>query len=533
LGRESLRARREQNPEERLMSVTTKHVLIVGTGFAGLGMGIRLKQAGFHDFTIVEQAASIGGTWRDNHYPGAACDIPSHLYSFSFEPNPGWSRSFSAQEEILAYMNRCADKYGLRPHIELNTEISRAEWDERAGVWDVRTKDGRTFRAQALVSGCGGLSRPSYPDIPGLSSFEGKKFHSSRWDHSYPLEGKKVGLIGTGASAIQIVPAIAPKVSQLAVFQRTPPWIIPKPDVAIPSAVKATFRLAPPLQALARTAIYWILESRASAFVMNPKRLTRAEPDALKYLASRVKDPVLRAKLTPNYTMGCKRILLSNEYFEALQRENVALVTDAIDRVTPAGVRTADGQEHRFDALVCATGFQAAEAVAPFQVRGRGGRELNDEWKDDAQAYLGTTVAGYPNLFLIVGPNTGLGHNSMVFIIESQVEYILSALQTMKAKSLQYVDVKPAVQRAYNARLHERMAKTVWSTGGCKAWYTTRDGKNTTLWPGFTFEYRLRTRRFDPASYDLVTKGHVASHARNGIAKTELAPTRAPMTPAE
>jgi cation diffusion facilitator CzcD-associated flavoprotein CzcO len=505
------------------MSITTKHVLIVGTGFAGLGMGIRLKQAGFHDFTILEQAGSLGGTWRDNDYPGAACDVPSYLYSFSFEQNPRWSRSFGAQGEILAYMNHCAEKYGLLPHIQYGAEITRAAFDERVGVWDVRTKDGRTFHAQALVTGCGGLSRPSYPDIPGLSTFGGKTFHSARWDRSYPLEGKRVGVIGTGASAIQIVPAIAPKVGKLDVYQRTPPWIVPKPDFAIPAPVKETFRAAPALQRLARTAVYWALESRAYAFVVNPKRLKNAEPVALRYLAARVKDPVLRAKLTPSYTIGCKRILLSNEYFEAVQRQNVELITEGIERITPAGVLTKDGKEHPLDALVCATGFQAAEAVAPFEIRGRGGRALNDEWKSGAEAYLGTTVSGFPNLFMLVGPNTGLGHNSMVFIIESQVEYVLGAIRAMKEKTLQSVDVKPEVQRAYNERLQARMAKTVWSTGGCKAWYTTRDGKNTTLWPGFTFEYRLRTRRFDPSNYELVAAERSVTRVRNGIAKPSVA----------
>ena len=485
------------------MSANTSHVLIIGSGFAGLGMGIRLKQAGFHDFTILEQADGVGGTWRDNHYPGAACDVPSYLYSFSFEPNPRWSRSFSEQEEILAYLEHCTDKYGLRPHIAFHSEVKSASFDERAGLWEVHTTDGRVRRARALVSGCGGLSRPSYPAIEGLATFKGKTFHSARWDHSYPLEGKRVGVIGTGASAIQIVPAIAPKVAKLDVYQRTPPWIVPKLDVAIPEGMKSAFSAAPPLQQLARTAIYWALEWRAYAFVVSPSLLKRAQPQALRYLESRVKDPALRAKLTPSYTLGCKRILLSNDYFEALQRENVELVTDGIERVTPNGVLTNDGKEHPLDAIVCATGFQAAEAAAPFEIRGRGGRELNDEWKNGAEAYLGTTVTGFPNLFVLVGPNTGLGHNSMVFIIESQVAYVLDALKTMRTRRLQSVEVKPDAQRVYNDRLQTRLAKTVWSTGGCKAWYTTRDGKNTTLWPGFTFEYRFRTRRFDPAPYVL------------------------------
>jgi cation diffusion facilitator CzcD-associated flavoprotein CzcO len=515
----------------RVESVETTQVLIIGTGFSGLGMGIRLKQAGLHDFAILEQAGSVGGTWRDNHYPGAACDVPSYLYSFSFEPNPSWSRSFGEQAEILAYLNHCADKYGLRPHLRFHTEIARAAWDERKSVWDVETKDGRTFRAKAIVSGCGGLSKPAYPDIPGLASFEGKTFHSARWDHSFPLEGKRVGVLGTGASAIQIVPAVAPKVGKLEVFQRTPPWIVPKLDVAIPEGMKKAFRRAPGLQQVTRAAIYWALEWRAYAFTVRPGLMKRAEPQALAYLASRVKDPVLRAKLTPSYTMGCKRILLSNEYYEALQRENVELVTDGIDRVTPEGVRTKDGKTHALDVLVCATGFQAADAVAPFEIRGRDGRELSEEWRGGAEAYLGTTVTGFPNLFLLMGPNTGLGHNSMVFIIESQIQYALDAILTMNAKKLASVEVRPQAQRVYNERLQARLAKTVWNTGGCKAWYTTRDGKNTTLWPGFTFEYRYRTRRFDPAQYDLVpARREARAAARNTNGASSVAQRAATAT---
>jgi cation diffusion facilitator CzcD-associated flavoprotein CzcO len=480
---------------------STNAVVIVGTGFAGLGMAIRLKQSGFHDFVILEQGAGVGGTWRDNTYPGAACDIPSYLYSFSFEPNPRWSRSFSGQAEILAYLEHCADKFELRPHLRFNSGVTRADWDDRAGLWTVQTSDGKTYRAKALVSGCGGLSRPSYPDIPGLASFQGKTFHSARWDASYSLEGKRVGVLGTGASAIQIVPTIAPKVAHLDVFQRTPPWIVPKMDVPIPERMKSAFSAVPLLQHAARAAIYGLLEWRAYAFVVQPSLLKQAQKQATRYLESRVKDPALRAKLTPSYTMGCKRILLSNDYFEAVQRPNVDVVTDAIERVTPNGVLTKDGVEHPLDALVCATGFQAAEACAPFEVRGKDGRDLNEAWKNGAEAYLGTTVSGFPNLFLLVGPNTGLGHNSMVFIIESQVEYVLDAVRTMRDRRIKSVDVRRPRQDEYNAFLQRRLSKAVWSTGGCKAWYTTRDGKNTTLWPGFTFDYRFRTRRFDPAPY--------------------------------
>jgi cation diffusion facilitator CzcD-associated flavoprotein CzcO len=497
------------------MNATSDHILIIGTGFAGLCMGIRLKQAGIHDFTILEEADEVGGTWRDNHYPGAACDIQSHLYSFSFEPNPRWTRMFALQAEILEYLKHCADKYGLRPHIKFNARVAGASFDERTGTWEVATADGKTYRGRLLVSGSGGLSRPSIPEIPGLPVFEGKAFHSARWDHGYSLEGKTVGVVGTGASGIQIVPEIAPKVRKLYLFQRTPPWILPKPDRAIGPMERAIFARAPGVQQLVRRAIYWQLEWRAVGFVVQPAIMKLAQKQALQYLRRRVADPVLRKKLTPNYLMGCKRILMSNDYFETLQRPNVEVVTDPIHEVRARGLATTDGQERPLDALVLATGFQAAEAAAPFHITGRGGRDLNEAWRPGAEAYLGTTVAGFPNMFLIVGPNTGLGHNSMVFMIESQVQYVMSCVEMMRARRLKQVDVRPDVQAAYNARIHERLGKTVWASG-CHSWYQTSSGKNTTLWPGFTVEYRLRTRAFDDANYELVPQERASQ--TNGIA---------------
>jgi cation diffusion facilitator CzcD-associated flavoprotein CzcO len=488
------------------MTESHDHILIIGTGFAGLGMGIRLKQAGIHDFTILEKDGGVGGTWRANHYPGAACDVESHLYSFSFEPNPRWSRSFATQPEILAYLEHCADKYGLRPHIRFNTAVTSAAFDERAGVWNVKTSDGKSLRARVLVSGSGGLSRPAYPDIPGLASFQGKTFHSARWDDSAALDGKRVAVIGTGASAIQIVPAIAPRVEQLCVYQRTPPWIVPKRDYPISERQRAIFRRAPFLQQLVRDGIYLQRELFGIGFVLEPRLLKLAEGLVRKYLNQSVSDRALRDKLRPDYALGCKRVLPTNDYYPALQRPNVELVTEGIESVLPHGIRTRDGKERELDALVLATGFQAAEAVAPFEVRGRGGLDLGTVWSDGAEAYLGTTVAGFPNLFLIVGPNTGLGHSSMVLMIESQIQYVLSAVQTMRARGIEQVDVRADVQARYNARIHERLEHTVWNSG-CKSWYRTRSGKNTTLWPGFTFEYRFKTRRFDVESYELTAAG--------------------------
>ncbi len=485
------------------------HILVVGSGFAGIGMGIRLLQAGIEDFTILEQADQVGGTWRDNHYPGAACDVESHLYSFSFAPNPDWSREFAPQKEILDYLERCVDDFGLRPHIRFGTAVTAARFDEDTGLWDVETDSDEHIQARVLVSGCGGLSRPSYPDIPGLDSFEGALFHSARWDHDVPLDGKTVGVIGTGASAIQIVPSIAETVQKLAVFQRTPPWILPKPDRAITPEERRRFRRLPFTQKLARYAQYWRHELFALGFVVDPRINRFGERFALKYLERSVRDPELRRKLTPDYTLGCKRVLLTNDYYPALCRDNVGVVTDGIQEIRPDGILTRDGTLHRLDAIICATGFSAAEAVAPFEVRGRGGRDLNDEWKDGAEAYKGTTVAGFPNFFMVVGPNTGLGHSSMVYIIESQVEYILGAVKTLRARGLKLMDVRRDVQNSYNRRLHARLDRTVWSTG-CVSWYQTSTGKNTTLWPGFTFEFRARTRRFDPTHYELVAPEHAA-----------------------
>ncbi len=484
-------------------------ILIIGTGFAGLGMGIRLKQAGIHDFVIVEQAAGVGGTWRANHYPGAACDVQSHLYSFSFEPNPKWSREFAPQKEILEYLEHCTDKYGLREHIRLQTSVRAATFDEATGLWEVRIAVGgdapreETLRARVVVSGCGGLSRPALPDIPGLESFTGQMFHSARWDHDTPLEGKRVAVIGTGASSIQLVPQLQPKAQSLSVFQRSAAWITPKPDRAFTGVERALYARFPITQKLARLGIYWRREALAIGFVVEPRLLRALEPLSHFYRKRQVRDPELRRKLTPDYAMGCKRILPTNDFYRALSKPNVSLVTDGIERVTERGIRTSSGQEHAFDAIVLATGFEAAEAAAPFAITGKNGRDLNAEWRDGAEAYLGTTVAGFPNMFMIVGPNTGLGHSSMVFMIEAQIQYVLDAVKQMRKGRWKLVDVRPEVQTAYNERLHARLQRTIWASG-CKSWYRTKSGKNTTLWPGFTFEYRLRTRRFDAESYQCV-----------------------------
>jgi cation diffusion facilitator CzcD-associated flavoprotein CzcO len=479
-------------------------IIVVGTGFGGLCMAIRLKQAGIHDFTLLEQADEVGGTWRDNRYPGAACDMESHFYSFSFEPNPSWTRQFAPAEEILQYLIRCTEKYGLRPHIRFRTRVVGAQFDERSGLWNVETSGGEMLQARVLVSACGGLSRPALPNIPGLEGFSGTTFHSARWSHSASLEGKRVAVVGTGASAIQIVPSIAPLVSRLTLYQRTPPWVLPKRDREIQPLYRALFRRMPFLQRFARLAIYWRHEVSAVAFVVAPWLMKRyGEPVARRYLARQMRASGLRERVSPSYAMGCKRILLASDYFPALQRENVEVTSDPIRRVVPDGIVTRDGTHRLTDIIVLATGFAAAEPAAPFDLTGCDGRRLEDVWRDGAEAYLGTSISGFPNFFTIVGPNTGLGHSSMIFMIESQVRYLLNVIRTMRSRDLKLVEVQPDVQARYNARLQARLENTVWAAG-CNSWYRTSSGKNTTLWPGFTFEYRWRTGRFDAADYRVI-----------------------------
>jgi cation diffusion facilitator CzcD-associated flavoprotein CzcO len=479
----------------------TTDVLIIGSGFAGLGMAIRLEQEGLSSFLILERADDVGGTWRDNRYPGAACDVESHFYSFSFEPNPGWSHMFARQGEIWAYIQRCVDKYRLRPRIRFGASVCRARFDAAAQAWEVETADGRRFRAKVLVTGTGGLSRPVVPDIPGLEAFEGVEFHSARWRDDYAFEGKRVGVIGTGASSIQIVPELAKKAGRLYVFQRTPPWVMPRPDREITAREQAAFRRAPALQALTRTAIFWRRELYALGMIVDPRIMRLGEKLATRNIHRSIKDPELRQKLLPSYVMGCKRILLSNDYYPALARPNVELVTDPIERVTRGGVLGASGVTRDLDALVLATGFEGAEQLAPFEIRGRDDRTLDDAWREGFEAYRGTTIAGFPNFFMIVGPNTGLGHGSMIFMIESQIEYILKGIEAMNARSAGVTEVRREAQRRYNDAIQEKLERTVWARGGCQSWYKTRTGKITALWPGFMWQFRRMMRSFDAGAY--------------------------------
>ncbi len=476
-------------------------IAIVGAGFAGIGTAIRLLEAGIRSFTIFERSAEIGGTWRDNTYPGAACDVPSHTYSLSFEQNPGWTRRFSSSQEIQAYLLGLVEKWQLRSHLRLNTAIVEARFDEANGVWALTTGQGETVSARVVVSGVGGLVDPALPDIQGLESFEGEIFHTARWNHDYELAGKRVAVIGTGASAVQVVPSIAPQVEQLFVYQRTPAWVVPKMDKAYSERALRRYARFPFLLRASRFLQYWLSEAWGPLIFLDAPRLSAlAEGMSLRHLHAQVKDPLLREKLTPHFQFGCKRILVSDDFWASFERPNVELVTDPIEQITRAGIQTQGGAAYAVDAIILATGFAVGLARAPFPVRGRGGRRLDDAWKHGAVAYKGMTVSGFPNWFILMGPNTGPGHTSVLVYTEAQIAHLLGAIQHLRDTGGKWLDIRQAVQDRYNAGIQRRMPRMVWHT--CKSWYVSNDGSNRALYPGFAFEYALRTRRFDPSDYE-------------------------------
>ncbi len=477
-------------------------ILVIGAGFAGLGAAIKLDEAGETDFVVVDKGDSVGGTWRDNTYPGAACDVPSQLYSFSFAPNTEWSRSFSPQPEIHAYLQDVAQRSGVLDRFHFGVTVEEAAWDETDHVWQVVTSAG-TITADAVISGSGGLSEPKNPEIDGIEDFAGEIFHTARWDHDVDLTGKRVAVIGTGASAIQVIPEIAEKVGHLDVYQRTAPWVMPRHDRAYTGLERLGFRHLPFFQKAYRTGIYWGRETFVPAFTWQPKIATPAKLAALGNIKKGISDPALREKVTPDFQIGCKRILISNTYYPALDRDNVEVITDGIASITPGGIVTRDGVEREIDCLIVATGFYTTDQPIAHHIKGRDGRTLGDVWAEHGMAsYKGTTAAGFPNLFQIVGANTGLGHSSMVFMIESQIAYILSALETMQDRGIAAVEPKAEAQAAWNEDLQRRMKRTVWSTGGCASWYLDEHGRNTTLWPRTTFAFRNLLRGFDLEQYE-------------------------------
>jgi cation diffusion facilitator CzcD-associated flavoprotein CzcO len=487
-------------PDAQGALVQRHKIMVIGTGFSGLCMGVKLREMGENDFVLLERADDVGGTWRDNTYPGCACDVPSHLYSFSFEPNPNWSRMYAPQPEIYAYLKGVATKYDLIKHIQFRANLISARYDDARKLWVAKADDGRVFEADILVSGMGGLSNPATPNIKGLDKFKGATFHSATWDHSYDLVGKRVAVIGSGASAIQFVPNIAPQVDHLYYFQRTPPWVVPKEDRPLSQREKTEFNAHPWRQTWERTKLYWTLELRFLAFKFKPEWMGLVAKVAKHKIAQSIKDPALRAKLTPDYTPGCKRLLISNDYYPALARTNVDVITEGIKEVTPRGVVTSDGVERPVDAIILGTGFKVQDPIPPGTIFGKGGIDLAHVWKQGPEAYLGVAVSGFPNFFMLMGPNTGLGHNSMVFMIESQAHYIVNAIKTMKDQRITALNVKPEAQAQFIDKVQGELQQTVWNSG-CKSWYVDDKGRNSLLWPGFTFAYRLKTRRFNLSKY--------------------------------
>jgi cation diffusion facilitator CzcD-associated flavoprotein CzcO len=495
----------EANPATSLLPGHVR-LAIIGAGFGGLGAGIRLREAGRTDFVILEGASSVGGTWRDNTYPGCACDVPSHLYSFSFAPNPDWSHSFSRQPEIWSYLEQVTDRYRVRDHIRFGAAVTEARWDGGQARWRIRTTRG-DLTADVLISAAGPLSEPAIPGIPGLADFPGEVFHSARWNHSFGLDGKRVAVVGTGASAIQLLPEIQPRVSRLVLFQRTPAWVLPRRDRQIKAPERWLYRHLPSAQRLARLGIYLGRESTVGAFTRRPGLLRAAQRMARRNLAAAVPDPGLRARLTPSYVMGCKRILLSNDYYPALTRPNADVVAAGLAKVDGATVTGQDGSAHEVDAIIFATGFHAVDMPIAHRIYGAGGRSLAEAWQGDMRALRGTTVAGFPNLCLVIGPNTGLGHNSMIHIIESQLRYIIDYLDTLDRAGAAALDTRPAAQERWCAGIEQRMGRTVWATGGCVSWYLNAAGRNPTLWPASTLRFRRATRRVDLTEYDVIQAG--------------------------
>jgi cation diffusion facilitator CzcD-associated flavoprotein CzcO len=470
-------------------------VVVVGSGFSGICTAIQLKRAGRHDFVIVEKADDIGGTWRDNTYPGCACDVPSHLYSFSFEPNPYWSRMFPSQEEIGAYLRHCVDAYGLAPHLRFGAEVTGARFDEDSGRWQVAVNGVEALDCRILVAGVGALHHPKVPDLPGLASFAGTSFHSARWRHDHELTGRRVAVLGTGASSVQFVPRIAPHVARLDLYQRTPAWVTPKRDPAIGADRQRLYAHHPAAQRTVRSVLYWALEARGIGFTTTPKAMRLLEREARTHLRRQVADPELRARLTPSYQIGCKRILLSDDFYPSLQQDNVHLVTDPIAEVTPEGIRTVNGTRRDVDTIIFGTGFDVSANLVCLDLVGREGRSLRDVWVEEGVgAHLGITVSGFPNLFLLLGPNTGLGHTSVLFMIEAQARYVARALDLMDASAASTIDVRAETQRRFVNRVQSRLSRTVWQSG-CRSWYLDENGRNFSIWPHASWRYWLQTRR--------------------------------------
>ncbi|SOD63494.1 Predicted flavoprotein CzcO associated with the cation diffusion facilitator CzcD [Streptomyces zhaozhouensis] len=486
-------------------------VAVIGAGFGGLGAAVRLRRMGVTDFVVLERAEAVGGTWRDNTYPGCACDVPSHLYSFSFAPNPRWPRSFSGQKDIRAYLEWVTDTYGIRPHLRLGNELTGARWDSEELCWWIETTAG-SYRAQVLVSATGPLSDPRLPDLPGLETFPGRVFHSARWDHDYPLRGKRVAVVGTGASAIQFVPAIERQVNELTVFQRTPPWLLPRMDRRTSGAERWLHERLPVTGTLRRQLLWGIRELQVDAFARHPAGMRAVEQLARLHLRRSVRDPAFRRRLTPDYRIGCKRILLSNDWYPALTKPHVRVVDSGLAEVRGSTLVAHDGRRVEADALVMGTGFQVSDLPIAHRVKGVDGTTLAEEWREGMAALRGTTAAGFPNFLTVIGPNTGLGNSSMILMIEAQLSYLedyLGRLDALADRDLGPAALVPrrSAVATWNERLQRRLARSVWNTGGCDSWYLDASGRNTTIWPGTTGEFRRVTDHVELAEYEVLRHG--------------------------
>ena len=494
-------------------------VILIGAGFSGIGLAIHLKQAGMKDFLILEAEGGVGGTWWINRYPGCACDVQSHLYSLSFQPKTDWSRTFAPRHEIQTYLDQCVKQHRLGRHIALNSRVEEAVWDEEKRLWSVRVRGGREYRARVLVSAIGGLSRPAWPNIPGLSEFPGPVVHSQAWPDSLDVAGKRVAVIGTGASAIQFVPHLQRQADRLDLYQRSAQWILPKPDRSIAPWRQALYRRFPPARRLKRLGLFLLLETRLPAFTRFPRLTALHRRKARRHLESQVSDPTLRARLTPDYAMGCKRVLMSNDYYPAVAGPNVELVAGGVERIEGNTLIDHRGRRRPADLIVLGTGFRAAEPVPEGLIRGRDGRDLARCWSQGPRAYKGTAVPGFPNFFTLLGPNTALGHNSVLLMIEGQIRYLVSALGWMERHKVDRLEVRPEVEDRWDRRLQRRLKRTVWNTGGCSSWYRhPESGRIPTLWPRFTFTFRWLLRRFDPAAYTVVAREPVEDDLRPGPA---------------
>jgi cation diffusion facilitator CzcD-associated flavoprotein CzcO len=499
-----------KSPPDQPIAAREARVTVIGGGLGGIGAAIMLKRAGIEDVAVLERADEVGGTWRDNTYPGCACDVPSALYSFTFAPNPEWGRLYATQPEIRAYAQDVAREHGVLPHLHPGADVQEARWDHDAQRWRIATTAG-TWTAQALISATGPWSEPVIPDIPGLGTFEGEIFHSSRWNHEHPLDGARVAVVGTGASAVQFVPRIRRQAQHVTVYQRTAQWVLPKPDRGITDAERALFRRVPLAQRALRDAIYYGFELAGFA-ERNPWAMRGFQAIARRHLERQVRDPELRRALTPDHTLGCKRILLSNDWYPALTSPNVEVVPHAVTKVTPKGIVSADGAERAADTLILGTGFTITDLPIARRIVGRDGRTLDEVWGGSPTGHLGTVVSGFPNLFMVLGPNVGNGHTSATILIEAQVQLAIDTLKGLEREGAVSADVRPDVQAAFNEEVQRRLAGTVWNAGGCRSYYLDRNGRNSTIFPGSTIELRRRLR-FEPSDYELAP--HPAPAARS------------------